>query len=203
MCSGSAFRCRRVYSASSTTWSTSADWRNRSKAIAEMISHFAIKHREEQGDTVMAGMISLVYDEARGRSRTEALRTRAAIPRRGHQRHAHPVGTRTPHGGHDRAGAGAHPPGNHGQDSRLQGRPVLQTPRSPTPSSRRCIPRTSADARPNDNLPMSISLHRRTPRRRDVVHANPARPPRAPDRAGHRSERLRPHTTMPPIRSTG
>lgn len=39
---------------------------NRSKAIAEMISHFAIKHREEQGDTVMAGMISLVYDEARG-----------------------------------------------------------------------------------------------------------------------------------------
>ncbi len=39
---------------------------NRSKAIAEMISHFALKHRESSGDPVMAGMIALVYDEARG-----------------------------------------------------------------------------------------------------------------------------------------
>ena len=40
---------------------------NRSKAIAEMISHFALQHREASGDDpVMAGMIALVYDEARG-----------------------------------------------------------------------------------------------------------------------------------------
>ncbi len=40
---------------------------NRSKAIAEMISHFTLQHREaETGDAVMAGMITLVYEEAKG-----------------------------------------------------------------------------------------------------------------------------------------
>ncbi|MBW0000217.1 MAG: ribbon-helix-helix protein, CopG family [Verrucomicrobia bacterium] len=39
---------------------------NRSKAIAEMISHFALKRREAQGDGIMAGMISLVYDASKG-----------------------------------------------------------------------------------------------------------------------------------------
>jgi len=39
---------------------------NRSKAIAEMISHFVLERREAAGDPVMAGMIALVYDEARG-----------------------------------------------------------------------------------------------------------------------------------------
>ncbi|TAG09116.1 MAG: ribbon-helix-helix protein, CopG family [Verrucomicrobia bacterium] len=40
---------------------------NRSKAIAEMISHFALQRREAaEGDPVMAGMIALVYEEARG-----------------------------------------------------------------------------------------------------------------------------------------
>jgi len=39
---------------------------NRSKAIAEMISYFALKHRESNGNPVVAGMISLVYDEGKG-----------------------------------------------------------------------------------------------------------------------------------------
>lgn len=39
---------------------------NRSKAIAEMISHFVLARREAYGDQVMAGMIGLVYDEERG-----------------------------------------------------------------------------------------------------------------------------------------
>ena len=39
---------------------------NRSKAIAEMISHFALKRREAQRDAIMAGMISLVYDASKG-----------------------------------------------------------------------------------------------------------------------------------------
>lgn len=40
---------------------------NRSKAIAEMISHFALQWREaSEDDPVMAGMIALVYDEAKG-----------------------------------------------------------------------------------------------------------------------------------------
>lgn len=40
---------------------------NRSKAIAEMISHFALQRREESDeDPVMAGMIALVYDELKG-----------------------------------------------------------------------------------------------------------------------------------------
>jgi CopG family nickel-responsive transcriptional regulator len=40
---------------------------NRSKAIAEMISHFALQRREtSEGNPVMAGMITLVYDEAKG-----------------------------------------------------------------------------------------------------------------------------------------
>lgn len=40
---------------------------NRSKAIAEMISHFALQHREaSKGNPVMAGMITLVYDERKG-----------------------------------------------------------------------------------------------------------------------------------------
>jgi len=41
---------------------------NRSKAIAEMISHFALQRMESaSGDPIMAGMIALVYDDAKGR----------------------------------------------------------------------------------------------------------------------------------------
>jgi len=40
---------------------------NRSKAIAEMISHFATQRRESsEDDAIMAGMIALVYEEAKG-----------------------------------------------------------------------------------------------------------------------------------------
>jgi CopG family transcriptional regulator, nickel-responsive regulator len=39
---------------------------NRSKAIAEMISRFVLERREASGDPVMAGMVTLVYDEGRG-----------------------------------------------------------------------------------------------------------------------------------------
>lgn len=39
---------------------------NRSKAIAEMISHIVLARREARGDPVMAGMIALVYEEDRG-----------------------------------------------------------------------------------------------------------------------------------------
>ncbi len=40
---------------------------NRSKAIAEMISHFSMQFRENSDDDpVMAGMIALVYEEAKG-----------------------------------------------------------------------------------------------------------------------------------------
>lgn len=40
---------------------------NRSKAIAEMISHFSMQFRENsEDDPVMAGMIALVYEEAKG-----------------------------------------------------------------------------------------------------------------------------------------
>lgn len=40
---------------------------NRSKAIAEMISHFVLERREASGDRVTAGMIAMVYEECRGR----------------------------------------------------------------------------------------------------------------------------------------
>ena len=39
---------------------------NRSKAIAEMISRVVLERREATGDPVMAGMVTLVYDECRG-----------------------------------------------------------------------------------------------------------------------------------------
>ena len=39
---------------------------NRSRAIAEMINYFVLKHRETTGDPVVAGMIALVYDESKG-----------------------------------------------------------------------------------------------------------------------------------------
>lgn len=40
---------------------------NRSKAISEMVSYFAMQRRETSDDNpVMAGMIALVYDEAKG-----------------------------------------------------------------------------------------------------------------------------------------
>lgn len=41
---------------------------NRSKAIAEMIEESSIEHsQQERSDTIMAGTITLVYDESRGR----------------------------------------------------------------------------------------------------------------------------------------
>jgi CopG family nickel-responsive transcriptional regulator len=39
---------------------------NRSKAVAEMILQFALQRRESTGDPVVAGLISLVYDESKG-----------------------------------------------------------------------------------------------------------------------------------------
>jgi CopG family nickel-responsive transcriptional regulator len=38
---------------------------NRSKAIAEMISRSLLERREASGNPVMAGMVTLVYDECR------------------------------------------------------------------------------------------------------------------------------------------
>lgn len=39
---------------------------NRSKAIAQMITEQAIEHEQEGGDRLMAGTITLIYDESRG-----------------------------------------------------------------------------------------------------------------------------------------
>ena len=41
-------------------------WESRSKAISVMVTECALEHREDQGDTLMAGTITIVYDEARG-----------------------------------------------------------------------------------------------------------------------------------------
>jgi CopG family nickel-responsive transcriptional regulator len=50
---------------------------NRSKAVAEMITQAAAEHRQEVGDDVMAGIITLVYDECRG----QLLQKLAALER--------------------------------------------------------------------------------------------------------------------------
>jgi len=39
---------------------------NRSKAIAQMITQQAIEHEQDRGDRLMAGTITLIYDESRG-----------------------------------------------------------------------------------------------------------------------------------------
>ena len=39
---------------------------SRSKAIADMVTHSALEHQEDKGDGVMAGTITIVYDESKG-----------------------------------------------------------------------------------------------------------------------------------------
>jgi CopG family nickel-responsive transcriptional regulator len=39
---------------------------NRSKAIVEMITQAVVEHQEDKGDQIMAGTITLIYDEAKG-----------------------------------------------------------------------------------------------------------------------------------------
>src|SRR5260370_36498726 len=39
---------------------------SRSKAIADMITHFALEHEEDKGDSIMTGTITIVYDESKG-----------------------------------------------------------------------------------------------------------------------------------------
>ncbi len=39
---------------------------NRSKAIVEMITQAVVDHQEDKGDRIMAGTITLIYDEAKG-----------------------------------------------------------------------------------------------------------------------------------------
>jgi CopG family transcriptional regulator, nickel-responsive regulator len=39
---------------------------SRSKAIADMVTHFALEHQEDKGETIMAGTITIVYDESKG-----------------------------------------------------------------------------------------------------------------------------------------
>ena len=41
-------------------------WESRSKAISVMVTQSALEHREEKGDTLMAGTITIVYDESKG-----------------------------------------------------------------------------------------------------------------------------------------
>jgi CopG family transcriptional regulator, nickel-responsive regulator len=39
---------------------------SRSKAITDMVTHFALEHQEDKGETIMAGTITIVYDESKG-----------------------------------------------------------------------------------------------------------------------------------------
>jgi CopG family nickel-responsive transcriptional regulator len=39
---------------------------SRSKAIADMVTSFALEHQEDKGDSIMAGTITIVYDESKG-----------------------------------------------------------------------------------------------------------------------------------------
>ena len=39
---------------------------SRSKAIADMVTHFALEHEEDKGGSIMAGTITIVYDESKG-----------------------------------------------------------------------------------------------------------------------------------------
>jgi CopG family transcriptional regulator, nickel-responsive regulator len=41
-------------------------WESRSQAIAVMVTQAALEHREDKGDTLMAGTITIVYDESKG-----------------------------------------------------------------------------------------------------------------------------------------
>jgi CopG family nickel-responsive transcriptional regulator len=45
---------------------TERGWESRSKAISAMVTQSALEHREDQGDTLMAGTITIVYDESKG-----------------------------------------------------------------------------------------------------------------------------------------
>jgi CopG family nickel-responsive transcriptional regulator len=39
---------------------------SRSKAIADMVTCFALEHQKDKGDSIMAGTITIVYDESKG-----------------------------------------------------------------------------------------------------------------------------------------
>jgi CopG family transcriptional regulator, nickel-responsive regulator len=39
---------------------------SRSKAIADMVTCSALEHQEDKGDSIMAGTITIVYDESKG-----------------------------------------------------------------------------------------------------------------------------------------
>jgi CopG family nickel-responsive transcriptional regulator len=41
-------------------------WESRSQAISVMVTQAALEHREEKGKTLMAGTITIVYDESKG-----------------------------------------------------------------------------------------------------------------------------------------
>jgi CopG family nickel-responsive transcriptional regulator len=41
-------------------------WESRSKAISVMVTQSVLEHREEKGDMLMAGTITIVYDESQG-----------------------------------------------------------------------------------------------------------------------------------------
>jgi CopG family nickel-responsive transcriptional regulator len=41
-------------------------WESRSQAISLMVTQAALEHREDKGDTLMAGTITIVYDESKG-----------------------------------------------------------------------------------------------------------------------------------------
>jgi CopG family transcriptional regulator, nickel-responsive regulator len=41
-------------------------WESRSKAISVMVTQSALEHREDKGNTLMAGTITIVYDESKG-----------------------------------------------------------------------------------------------------------------------------------------
>ena len=41
-------------------------WESRSQAISVMVTQAALEHREDKGDTLMAGTITIVYDESKG-----------------------------------------------------------------------------------------------------------------------------------------
>jgi CopG family nickel-responsive transcriptional regulator len=41
-------------------------WESRSKAISVMVTQSVLEHRKDKGDTLMAGTITIVYDESKG-----------------------------------------------------------------------------------------------------------------------------------------
>src|SRR5437016_4450254 len=39
---------------------------SRSKAVADMVTHYTLKHEEDKGNSVMTGTITIIYDESKG-----------------------------------------------------------------------------------------------------------------------------------------